>query len=306
MRNEGTTTAHRPRCAAAPACPARRDRGQPALVLAPGIAGSAGVGGPGPVGRMQRRSRPGLLGERQHRPAGHAGQGPQVPAPACRTSPTTCASTWSSRAGTSDNRNVRPRPPTRRCRPRSPTSHPSSASPRCCRSTPAAWASWPVTTSSRPPTSARRSSGSACSTGPATSPSRCPARAGSRSATPRWTPRACRSRRCVTPSRTWSGSPWSCRRAGSLLAQVWVASVGRVPLLLLDSDVEDNDAAARGVTDRLYGGGPEHRLLQELLLGVGGVRAVRAYCAATGHPSPRCFTPTRATPASWASSGSAS
>ena len=75
----------------------------------------------------------------------------------------------------------------------------------------------------------------------------------------------------------------------SLVAQVWVASVGRVPLLLLDSDVEENDAAARAVTDRLYGGGPEHRLLQELLLGVGGVRAVRAFCAATGHAEPEVF-----------------
>jgi len=74
-----------------------------------------------------------------------------------------------------------------------------------------------------------------------------------------------------------------------LRAQVWVASVGRVPLLLLDSDVEENDAAARAVTDRLYGGGPEHRLLQELLLGIGGVRAVRAYCRASGHPDPEVF-----------------
>lgn len=74
-----------------------------------------------------------------------------------------------------------------------------------------------------------------------------------------------------------------------LHAQVWLVLVGRVPLLLLDSDVEDNDVAARGVTDRLYGGGPEHRLLQELLLGVGGVRALRAYCAVTGHPQPEVF-----------------
>jgi starch phosphorylase len=74
-----------------------------------------------------------------------------------------------------------------------------------------------------------------------------------------------------------------------LHAQVWLASVGRVPLLLLDSDVEDNDAAARGVTDRLYGGGPEHRLLQELLLGIGGVRAIRAYCAVSGHAEPEVF-----------------
>jgi starch phosphorylase len=49
---------------------------------------------------------------------------------------------------------------------------PSSASPTCCRSTPAAWASSRVTTSSRRPTSACRSSASACSTGPATSSSR--------------------------------------------------------------------------------------------------------------------------------------
>ncbi len=74
-----------------------------------------------------------------------------------------------------------------------------------------------------------------------------------------------------------------------LHAQIWLASVGRVPLLLLDSDVEENDAAARGVTDRLYGGGPEHRLLQELLLGIGGVRALRTYCAITGHPEPEVF-----------------
>ncbi len=74
-----------------------------------------------------------------------------------------------------------------------------------------------------------------------------------------------------------------------LVAQIWLAQVGRVPLLLLDSDIEDNDAAARLVTDRLYGGGPEHRLVQELLLGVGGVRAIRAYCAVSGHPAPQVF-----------------
>ncbi len=74
-----------------------------------------------------------------------------------------------------------------------------------------------------------------------------------------------------------------------LHAQVWVVNVGRVPLLLLDSDIEDNDAVARQVTDRLYGGGKEHRLEQELLLGIGGVRAIRAYCASTGTPAPEVF-----------------
>jgi glycogen phosphorylase len=70
---------------------------------------------------------------------------------------------------------------------------------------------------------------------------------------------------------------------------VWIAQVGRVPLLLLDSYVEDNDPALREVTDRLYGGGSEHRLRQELLLGIGGVRAVRAFCAITAHPEPEVF-----------------
>ncbi|MEV0259103.1 alpha-glucan family phosphorylase [Streptomyces sp. NPDC050732] len=74
-----------------------------------------------------------------------------------------------------------------------------------------------------------------------------------------------------------------------LRAHVWQAQVGRVPLLLLDSDVEENDPGERDVTDRLYGGGSEHRLLQEMLLGIGGVRAVRAYCRLTGHPEPEVF-----------------
>jgi glycogen phosphorylase len=75
----------------------------------------------------------------------------------------------------------------------------------------------------------------------------------------------------------------------TLAAQIWVAQVGRVPLLLLDSYVEANDPQLREITDRLYGGGSDHRLHQELLLGIGGVRAVRAYCASTGHPEPVVF-----------------
>ena len=74
-----------------------------------------------------------------------------------------------------------------------------------------------------------------------------------------------------------------------LSAQIWVAQVGRVPLLLLDSYVEENGPDLREITDRLYGGGTDHRLRQELLLGIGGVRAVRAYCAITGHPEPEVF-----------------
>ncbi len=75
----------------------------------------------------------------------------------------------------------------------------------------------------------------------------------------------------------------------ALHARIWLAQVGRVPLLMLDSDVEENDLGERDVTDRLYGGGSEHRLLQEMLLGIGGIRAVRTYCRLTGHPEPEVF-----------------
>ena len=74
-----------------------------------------------------------------------------------------------------------------------------------------------------------------------------------------------------------------------LTAQVWVAQIGRVPLLLLDSYVEENDPELSEVTDRLYGGASDHRLRQELLLGMGGVRAVRAFCAITSHAAPEVF-----------------
>jgi starch phosphorylase len=58
--------------------------------------------------------------------------------------------------------------------------------------------------------------------------------------------------------------------------QIWRAHVGRVPLYLLDTDVDGNPDWARSITDRLYGGDREHRLRQELVLGLGGVRALRA------------------------------
>ena len=61
-----------------------------------------------------------------------------------------------------------------------------------------------------------------------------------------------------------------------LVAQVWQAHVGRIPLYLLDADVEDNDEERRHTTDRLYAGAGEHRLRQEILLGMGGVRALEA------------------------------
>jgi starch phosphorylase len=61
-----------------------------------------------------------------------------------------------------------------------------------------------------------------------------------------------------------------------VLAQVWRVDVGRVPLYLLDTDVPGNSAVARWVTSRLYEGNPEVRLAQYAVLGVGGVRALRA------------------------------
>jgi glycogen phosphorylase len=76
---------------------------------------------------------------------------------------------------------------------------------------------------------------------------------------------------------------------GRLQAHVWRAQVGRVPLLLLDSDVETNDAARRELTNRLYGGGGDQRLEQEMLLGIGGVRALRAWSRLTGAPVPDVY-----------------
>ena len=59
-------------------------------------------------------------------------------------------------------------------------------------------------------------------------------------------------------------------------AAVWVAQVGRVPILLLDTDIPANDPSDRPITHILYVRGREMRLCQELILGIGGVRALRA------------------------------
>lgn len=74
-----------------------------------------------------------------------------------------------------------------------------------------------------------------------------------------------------------------------LKAHVWVAHVGRVPLLMMDTGIEENPEELRAVTDRLYGGGTEHRLAQEVLLGIGGVRALREYCRITGTATPSVY-----------------
>ncbi len=59
-------------------------------------------------------------------------------------------------------------------------------------------------------------------------------------------------------------------------AEVWRVDVGRVQLYLLDTDLAENDEDLRSITARLYGGGTETRIRQELVLGVGGVRALAA------------------------------
>ncbi len=62
----------------------------------------------------------------------------------------------------------------------------------------------------------------------------------------------------------------------TVLARVWRISVGSVPLIVLDCDVDGNAPDDRAITDRLYSGDRLHRLEQEMVLGVGGARAVAA------------------------------
>lgn len=65
-------------------------------------------------------------------------------------------------------------------------------------------------------------------------------------------------------------------RTGTLMAKLWLMNVGRVKLYLLDCDVEGNSPQDRELTSRLYGGDTRTRIRQEMVLGVGGVKALRA------------------------------
>jgi starch phosphorylase len=58
--------------------------------------------------------------------------------------------------------------------------------------------------------------------------------------------------------------------------QIWRAQVGRVPLYLMDTDRSDNDPIDRWLTGHLYGGNQETRIAQEVVLGIGGVRVLKA------------------------------
>ena len=62
----------------------------------------------------------------------------------------------------------------------------------------------------------------------------------------------------------------------TLSARIWRVQVGRISLYLLDTDFEDNQEGDRGITHNLYGGDNENRLKQEILLGIGGIRALRS------------------------------
>ncbi|MCB8994058.1 MAG: alpha-glucan family phosphorylase [Bacteroidales bacterium] len=61
-----------------------------------------------------------------------------------------------------------------------------------------------------------------------------------------------------------------------LWARIWQVNVGRVKLYLLDTDIDDNQEHDRSITHQLYGGDNENRLKQEILLGIGGIRALRS------------------------------
>ena len=80
---------------------------------------------------------------------------------------------------------------------------------------------------------------------------------------------AARSSPSSTPTAGGRGSGSSCP-AATLLLRVWQARVGRVSLYLLDSNHPLNSPWDRGITANLYAAGQEKRLLQELVLGVGG------------------------------------
>jgi glycogen phosphorylase len=83
----------------------------------------------------------------------------------------------------------------------------------------------------------------------------------------------------MAPAINKAGEPVTIRietRGASIAARVWRVKVGRIDLLLLDTNVDGNTPEDRELTSRLYGGDGRVRVRQELLLGVGGFRALKA------------------------------
>ena len=82
-----------------------------------------------------------------------------------------------------------------------------------------------------------------------------------------------------------AGRRSKCRSpAAPCLARVWLAQVGRVPLYLLDTDLAENREDDRWITGHLYGGDQDTRIRQEIVLGIGGLRALRAILPADAQP----------------------
>ena len=81
----------------------------------------------------------------------------------------------------------------------------------------------------------------------------------------------------ITLERRADGRPLTVELTyNKITAQIWRAVVGRVSLYLLDTNVVENRPEDRDITDQLYGGGTEMRLKQEIVLGIGGYRALEA------------------------------
>jgi glycogen phosphorylase len=83
----------------------------------------------------------------------------------------------------------------------------------------------------------------------------------------------------VEPLRYADGSPVQVRvdlPDNAVFCKVWKTTVGRIPLYLMDTNLPENSPADRDITSRLYGGGTELRIKQEIVLGIGGVRALEA------------------------------
>ncbi len=83
----------------------------------------------------------------------------------------------------------------------------------------------------------------------------------------------------IEPLRYADGSPVQVRvdlPDNAVFCKVWKAQVGRIPLYLLDTNLPENSPADRDITSRLYGGGTDVRIRQEIVLGIGGVRALEA------------------------------
>jgi hypothetical protein len=158
---------------------------------------------------------------------------------------------------------------------RSPTFRPSSHCTSPCRSTPVALAYSLAITARKRATSACRSSVSASCTHRGTFTSSCLAEGWQEEVYERlnWADAA------IEPAVSADGKPFvTAVPLGdrSVLVAVWRVRVGRVKLYLLDTDLEENAPWDRELSARLYGGDRETRIQQEIILGIGGVRALKA------------------------------